>query len=208
MATKSKSAKSSAGEKSSRGKAAKTISTDAAAGVAQQLAEIAARLVRVEKAMEERRANVSTSVASNTENNAVSVDANRYWLISAVQQQNLKGGAVVFGGDVITPTGENYIWQQQREAKEMFKRDWTALDRVIAALGHPVRLRLLQAIIHGKTTKLELEHLDGLGTTGQLYHHLKILEEAGWVRSLERGVYGVPGERMVPLLTMLSASVG
>ncbi len=82
------------------------------------------------------------------------------------------------------------------------------LDRVLAALGHPVRLRLLRAIVHGRRTKADLEQLEGLGTTGQLYHHLKTLEAAGWVRVLERGTYGVPGERVIPLLAILAAAAG
>jgi DNA-binding transcriptional ArsR family regulator len=79
---------------------------------------------------------------------------------------------------------------------------------VLAALGHPVRLALLKALLEGKRAKSDLERIEGLGTTGQLYHHLKALEEAGWVRTLERGVYGVPGERVVPLLAILSAAAG
>lgn len=169
--------------------------------IASQLAEV---LVRLQK-LEDRQQGAG-------ERGAGDVEAEKYWLISALQamhqQEGIKGGSVAYGGDVVTPTGAHYVWQQQRAAREMFKQDWQGLDRVLAALGHPVRLQLLQAILHGKSSKAALEKLEGFGTTGQLYHHLRILEEAGWVRSLERGVYGVPGERVVPLLTMLAAAMG
>lgn len=169
--------------------------------ISLQLADVLARLQKLESAQRDQPRSSSPAP-----------DPERYWLLEELarihQAANIKGGSVAYGGDVVTPTGQHYLWQQQRLARELFKQDWQSVDRVLAALGHPVRLRLLHAILHGKTTKNDLEHLDGLGTTGQLYHHLKILEEAGWVRSLERGVYGVPGERVVPLLTMLSAAAG
>jgi hypothetical protein len=132
----------------------------------------------------------------------------QYWLIDKIARDGPQGGEVVYGGKVTLPTGENYLWQKHGAAKELFRLDWTGLDRVLMALGHPVRLTLLKAILLGQRTKADLEKLDGIGTTGQLYHHLKALEEAGWVRSLERGVYGVPGERVIPLLTILTAAMG
>jgi len=139
---------------------------------------------------------------------APGIDAERYWLIDKLAREGMKGGEVVYGGVVTTPTGEQYVWQKHGGVRELFKRDWQVFDRVLAALGHPVRLAILKALLEGKRSKADLERLEGLGTTGQLYHHLKALEEAGWVRSLERGVYGVPGERVVPLLAILTAAGG
>ena len=132
----------------------------------------------------------------------------RHWLIDKVARDGPQGGEVVYGGRVTLPTGEDYIWQKHGAATTVLGMDWGGLDRVLMALGHPVRLVLLKAILQGQRTKADLEKLDGLGTTGQLYHHLKALEEAGWVRSLERGVYGVPGERVIPLFAILIAAQG
>ncbi len=167
---------------------------------------ITALTARVE-ALEKSQATPATSTFPTT-----SLDADKYWALNQlgkrVATSEDKKGEIVYAGLVTTPTGEQYMWQHGETTKEIFKRDWTSLDAVIGALGHPVRLQLLRSILDGRHTKAELEKLEGIGTTGQLYHHLKILEEGGWVRSLQRGTYGVPGERVVPLLTILSAAAG
>ncbi len=47
--------------------------------------------------------------------------------------------------------------------------------------------------------------IDGFGTSGQLYHHLRQLVAAGWLRTAGRGRYEVPPARVVPLLVVLAA---
>jgi DNA-binding transcriptional ArsR family regulator len=136
------------------------------------------------------------------------LDPTRFWALNHLMRTAPARGAVVYAGTVTAPTGEQFIWQQGAATTDLFKADWSALDGVLAALGHPVRLRLLKLIVEGKRSKAELEKLDGLGTSGQLYHHLNTLQDAGWVRSLERGTYSIPGERMVPLLIILNAAAG
>jgi hypothetical protein len=69
-----------------------------------------------------------------------------------------------------------------------------------------VRLLLLREILQGARTTSELAAHERLGTTGQLYHHLRQLVAAGWLRTTARGQYRVPGERVVPLLTVLAAA--
>jgi hypothetical protein len=70
------------------------------------------------------------------------------------------------------------------------------------ALAHPVRL-LLHEILLGVRTTAGLSEHERLGTSGQLYHHLRQLV---WLRSTARGQYSVPPERVVPLLTVLAAA--
>ena len=47
---------------------------------------------------------------------------------------------------------------------------------------------------------------EGLGTTGQLHHHLRQLKAAGWLHQTGRGTYEVPARRVVPLLTMIQGA--
>lgn len=164
------------------------------AGLAATLKEIQARLARLE--------------ASSRTPAPGAGDPGKFWLLDHVAKGGAKGGEVAYGGTATLPSGEQFAWQRQVAAKDLLRHEWEGLDRVLAALGHPVRLRLLRAIVHGRRTKADLEQLEGLGTTGQLYHHLKTLEAAGWVRVLERGTYGVPGERVIPLLAILAAAAG
>nr|WP_260255900.1 helix-turn-helix domain-containing protein [Streptomyces sp. 840.1] len=84
--------------------------------------------------------------------------------------------------------------------------DWSDAAESFAALGHPVRLRLLREILGGRRTAAELAALDETGTTGQIYHHLRQLTGAGWLHTTGRGRYEVPGVRVVPLLVVLTAA--
>jgi hypothetical protein len=48
--------------------------------------------------------------------------------------------------------------------------------------------------------------LDVVGTSGQLYHHLRPLLGAGWLCQAARGRYEVPHDRVVPLLVVVAAT--
>ena len=113
-------------------------------------------------------------------------------------------GAVLFAGSVGLPTGEHYDWQYGTPVDQLLGADWSSWADRLAALGHPVRLRLLHRILSGARTTAELADDEELGTTGQLYHHLRHLVSAGWLRSAARGRYAVPPDRVVPLLVILS----
>lgn len=145
-------------------------------------------------------------------------------------------GGVLFTGAVRLPTDERYEWQYAALTDDLLGADdrgeteggdtgdtggggrpgdavpgrgdagSPAPAEVFAALGHEVRLRLLREILAGRRTAAELAGLAELGTTGQIYHHLRQLTGAGWLHSAGRGRYEVPPTRVVPLLVMLSAA--
>lgn len=95
-------------------------------------------------------------------------------------------------------------------ASSLLDIDWSEsapeLSSVLAALGHPVRLLLLGLILNGTRSVSELQNNEALGTSGQLYHHLRQLVSAGWLRTTGRGSYGVSPDRIIPLLTILTAA--
>jgi hypothetical protein len=70
-----------------------------------------------------------------------------------------------------------------------------------------VRLRLLLAVLRGTTSPAELAEVPGTGTSGQIYHHIRALTAAGWLRSSGRGQVQVPAERVVPLLAALATTL-
>ena len=74
--------------------------------------------------------------------------------------------------------------------------DWHDIAPVLAALGHPVRLRLLNAVLAGTHETAALAETLGDGTTGQLHHHLRELTATGWLRAERRGRYDVPADRV------------
>lgn len=85
------------------------------------------------------------------------------------------------------------------------REEWAEFAGVLAALGNPVRLTLLQEIVRGRDTVSGLSEVDGLGTSGQIYHHLRQLTAEGWLHSPSRGTFAVPPPRVVALLAILEA---
>jgi hypothetical protein len=131
----------------------------------------------------------------------------RFWALEGLKERLAAGdGAVLFAGVVPTPTGGWYEWQWGSGTDELLQGDWSPLGPALAALGHPVRLLLLRQVLSGAGTVAELQQRGELGTSGQLYHHLRQLANAGWLRVVARGRYAVPPDRVVPLLVVLAAA--
>ncbi|MGW5674069.1 ArsR/SmtB family transcription factor [Streptomyces sp. NPDC003860] len=133
------------------------------------------------------------------------------WALQGLKRQlsGLDGGedgAVVFTGSVRLPTGERYEWQWGERTPTLLAAHWADAADAFAALGHPVRLRLLREVLGGRRTAAELAELEGLGTTGQIYHHLRQLTAVGWLHTAVRGQYEVPPVRVVPLLVALTTA--
>ncbi len=116
--------------------------------------------------------------------------------------------AVLFTGftEADGPIAGPVRWQYARSGKAIMDRDWGAAAPALDALGSPIRLRILQLIAAGMTATADLVADGGLGTTGQLHHHLKALLAGGWLRSPSRGHYEVPPSRLVPLLVIVTAT--
>lgn len=133
-----------------------------------------------------------------------------FWALNTVKSMVPAPGAVLYTGSVTLPGGGAADWQYALPTEDILARDWSrpSSTSALAALGHPVRLRLLQAIATGTVAVSELAALEGVGTTGQVYHHVNQLIAAGWVYSTSRGHYGIPPERVVPLLTVILAAGG
>ncbi|MCU4745804.1 MULTISPECIES: ArsR/SmtB family transcription factor [Streptomyces] len=113
-------------------------------------------------------------------------------------------GGVLFTGSARLPTEEFAEWQFGLATDTVLAADWEQAAESFAALGHPVRMRLLREIVHGRRTVAELAALEDLGTTGQIYHHLRQLTTAGWLHTPQRGRHEIPVTRVIPLLAALA----
>ena len=132
--------------------------------------------------------------------------AETFWILEGLEQR--VGPRVVAYAGSLTVDGGPVRWQLTRDTVQLMELDWTSLAPALSALGHPARLRILQVIAREQaTTAADLADTPGLGSTGQIYHHLRQLVGAGWLRATTRGRHEVPPERLVPLLVVLSASV-
>lgn len=131
-------------------------------------------------------------------------DAERpLWALEALQERVDDPGAVMLVGSVKLPDERRAQWQLGAVAHDLLDQDWADGADTLGALGHPVRLRLLQRILTGAATVNDLVETDGVGTSGQVYHHLRQLTAAGWLRGIGGGRYEVPVARIVPLLAII-----
>lgn len=163
--------------------------------------ELVDRVVALEAKVERLESGVAAA-------GSVGTDPGRFWALHGLlERAGEHGGQVLFTGATELPTGEHYRWQQGASTAELLELDWADHAGAFAALGHPVRLSLLQHILGGTRTAAALQENAELGTTGQLYHHLKQLLAAGWLQAEGRGRYAVPGERVIPLLVLLAGTV-
>ncbi|WP_406300314.1 ArsR/SmtB family transcription factor [Embleya sp. NBC_00888] len=134
-----------------------------------------------------------------------SSDAETFWALEGLKE-HYGIGALLYTGALRLPEGTPVEWQLAADADALLAEDWAPFAEHLGALGHPVRLSLLREILRGTDTAAELGALEGMGTSGQIYHHLRQLVAAGWLRTVGRGHYEVPAMRVVPLLTVLFAA--
>jgi hypothetical protein len=172
----------------------------------ERVARIEQRLDRIEAAPIARPEDTGCATADVPQERSGERDGGMFWALDGLRARVQDPGAVLFTGIVRLPGGERYEWQQGRLVSEQLADDWTQAATELTALAHPVRLLLLHEILLGARTTAELSDHERLGTSGQLYHHLRQLVSAGWLRSTHRGQYAVPPERIVPLLAVLAAA--
>ena len=158
-------------------------------------------------ALEARLTELTARLGASPSTDPSAPRADMYWALDGLRSRvaEVEGGAVLFTGTVDLPTGEHYDWQYGTPVEALMDDDWAPWAGTLGALGHPVRLLLLHRVLAGVRTAADLATEEGFGTTGQLYHHLRQLVSAGWLHAA-RGQYAVPGERVVPLLVILSGA--
>jgi DNA gyrase subunit B len=89
-------------------------------------------------------------------------------------------------------------------AEDLLAQDDQTVARVLAALGNRQRVALLKAILEKPATAAELVERLGMGTTGQVYHHLKALQAADLIVQEERGIFAFNAPRVQPFLLLLA----
>lgn len=169
--------------------------------------ELESRLAEVERRLARLEATLADGGPPQVAGSAGVEPRETFWALEglkAMLAEHTTGGGVLFTGAVRLPTGQQFEWQFAQLTEALLAWDWSDAADSFAALGHPVRLRLLHEILTGRRTVVELTALDGLGTSGQVYHHLRQLTAAGWLQAEGRGRYEVPGARVVALLVALT----
>ena len=146
-------------------------------------------------------------------------DPPMFWALEGLRPQARGSGAVVYAGTFRTDAGE-VEWQYAHHVDDLLgapdavaavdegaeRSDLAQVASRLAALGHPARLAILAAVLRGHDRTADLAELLDLGTSGQVYHHVKALTAASWLRPAARGQVAVPAERVIPLLVAMGAS--
>lgn len=121
--------------------------------------------------------------------------------LALVNQIRERGGGLAYVGSAELG-GREYVWAKQHTVPG----DWSAAAPVLGSLGSPARLALLAALIAGPRNRAELQEALGDSSTGQLYHHLRDLQAAGFIHQPRRGQYEIAAHTVIPLLTILAAA--
>ncbi len=97
-------------------------------------------------------------------------------------------------------------WTIELGAEDVLALPPAAVVRVLAALGHPVRLAVVRRLLRGPASVAQLQEAVGGSSAGQVYHHLSTLAAAGVAEAVGGGRPGVPPTAVVPLLVGLLAA--
>lgn len=128
-----------------------------------------------------------------------------FWALEGLKERLPEPGGVLFTGAVTLADGHRAEWQQGFDLAGVLDAFDEEAAAALSALAHPIRLLIVRQLLDGERSVAQLGAHEGMGTSGQLYHHLRQLASAGWLRSSSRGRYRVPTERVVPILAILAA---
>ncbi|MBO3741949.1 ArsR/SmtB family transcription factor [Actinoplanes flavus] len=151
-------------------------------------------------ALERRVAELERRLPASVDRAAATPDPDVFWALEGLLARVEDPGAVLLTGHVTLPDGRVARWQEGTGTEELMDSDWSEHVASLVALAHPARIRLVQHVLRGAATAQELTGVDGMGTSGQVYHHLRQLVAAGWLQTIGGNRYEVPVARIIPLL--------
>lgn len=115
-------------------------------------------------------------------------------------------GAFGYGGRVALGDGR-FTWRIDVTPERALSLADRPRIEVLSALAHPVRVEIVRTLLeHGGQPATALQEAAGLGSTGQLYHHLKALTASGVVEQDKRGSYRLRSAATIPVLVLLTAA--
>lgn len=123
---------------------------------------------------------------------------------SAGDRETFTGGMVAYQGEV--HLDGNVKWDIGYSPDGILEFSTHRTAEILAALGHPARLRIVRTLLRGPANASDLHESVGLGSTGQVYHHLKVLGAANVVEQHGRGDYRIAAKKVVPLLVSMLAA--
>ncbi len=100
--------------------------------------------------------------------------------------------------------GRPLRFQQHLPAQSLFEAAPDLLAPIFAALASPHRVIILRTLCEKPCTAQQLQEVLGMGSAGQLYHHLKELLAAGLITQRERSsAYTIEPAKVIPVCAAL-----
>lgn len=91
-------------------------------------------------------------------------------------------------------------FQQTLAVQSLFEAAPDLLAQTFAALASPHRVIILRTLCERPCTAQQLQEVLGMGSAGQLYHHLKELLAAGLITQRERSsAYTIDPAKVIPI---------
>src|SRR5699024_3355052 len=157
---------------------------------------------------EERLAALEARVEALETSASRSSEAQCVWSVDALRRRRdeMPEGAVVFGGELDVACG-NYSYQWQRPYNALIDSEmWAASFGRLSALAHPLRGEILRRLLQSPAQVSELIDEETVTSPSTAYHHLSALSHVGWIKKSGSGIYEIAPARVIPLLTIISAS--
>ncbi|MCI3922998.1 ATP-binding protein [Paenibacillus sp. TRM 82003] len=118
-----------------------------------------------------------------------------------------EGTSSLYYSGQIRLDGQLLRWEPQaRRMEGLMDIPSEEAGKALAALGSKLRLDIVRSVLTFPLTGAELVERLQMGTTGQLYHHLKALLGTGLIEQRPGGRYVVPRHRCLPVLLLLAAA--
>lgn len=112
-------------------------------------------------------------------------------------------GTLSYAG-TIQLTGRPFRFQQRLPAQSLFEAAPELLAQIFAALSSPHRVIILRTLCERTCTAQQLQEVLGMGSAGQLYHHLKELLAVGLITQRERSsAYTIEPAKVIPICAAL-----
>lgn len=113
---------------------------------------------------------------------------------------------VIFYSGNVSLNEQGVRWEpQERRMQQLLGKNSEKVAKILSALGNKQRLDILKAVLIEPLSGSELVERLNMGTTGQLYHHLKALLGADLLIQESGGKYTIPTHRCLPFLLLLAA---
>ncbi|MGD6854363.1 ArsR family transcriptional regulator [Bacillus infantis] len=127
-------------------------------------------------------------------------------LVQESEEESLSS-SISYSGTITTDEGRRKWKPASKTLGEVLAPDTGGLANILSSLGHKQRIEMIKSLLQEPKNAAELVKELGMGTTGQLYHHMKPLLHAGIIEQKERGgSYSIAADKVLPILLQLAAA--